>query len=415
MPALDHLTRDAYPKSSKLRRASGSSTSTWARTRCGCSRTSPPTSTCAPACACSTSARASARRRSSSPGSTACSVVAADLWVDPTEAAAVFRKEGVDDRVLPMRVDAHALPFGRGSFDAIVSIDAWEYFGTGDHYPPYLATFLKPGGQLGVATPALTTEVRELGEIPEHIDRVVGAESRRVAHRRVAAQPVGVQPRLRGRHGPQPAGRVRQLAAVGARRHGAQGTAHLACAGHARGRRRRLRHLRARHREGRVSLERHRPRPPAPGRRARPPRARARRRALRLACSSRANGEVLFEDHNHVVALDATQHPEFAIARWAGAHLTAAERAAATVYTSGEHCPMCSAAHGWVGLGRIAYAVSSAQLAAWRSAWGAPPSPVAAAVHPRGRAGCGRRRSGPRARGRGPRPAPPLRAPPPHP
>ena len=50
-------------------------------------------------------------------------VVAADLWVDPTEAAAVFRTEGVADRVLPMRVDAHALPFGHGTFDAIVSID----------------------------------------------------------------------------------------------------------------------------------------------------------------------------------------------------------------------------------------------------------------------------------------------------
>ena len=89
-------------------------------------------------------------------------------------------------------------------------------------------------------------------------------------------------------------------------------------------------------------------------------------------------GEVLFEDHNHVVELEATQHPEFAIARWAGAHLTAAERAQATVYTSGEHCPMCSAAHAWVGLGRIVYAVSSAQLGEWRSAWGSPPSPVAA-------------------------------------
>lgn len=104
-------------------------------------------------------------------------VVAADLWVDPNEAAEVFRKEGVDDRILPMRVDAHQLPFGRGTFDAIVSIDAWEYFGTGDHYPPYVAKFLKPDGQLGVATPALTTEVRELGEIPDHIDRVVGSET----------------------------------------------------------------------------------------------------------------------------------------------------------------------------------------------------------------------------------------------
>jgi tRNA(Arg) A34 adenosine deaminase TadA len=91
-----------------------------------------------------------------------------------------------------------------------------------------------------------------------------------------------------------------------------------------------------------------------------------------------ADGEVLFEDHNHVVAVDRTQHPEFAIARWAGSHLSPAERAAATVYTSGEHCPMCSAAHGWVGLGRIVYAASSAQLGAWRAAWGLPDGPVRA-------------------------------------
>lgn len=90
-----------------------------------------------------------------------------------------------------------------------------------------------------------------------------------------------------------------------------------------------------------------------------------------------ASGEVLFEDHNHVVELEGTQHPEFAIARWAGANLTAQQRGAATVYTSGEHCAMCSAAHGWVGLGRIVYAVSSAQLTAWLAEWGAPPSPIA--------------------------------------
>ncbi|GAA6524853.1 nucleoside deaminase [Intrasporangium sp. DVR] len=89
-----------------------------------------------------------------------------------------------------------------------------------------------------------------------------------------------------------------------------------------------------------------------------------------------AGGEVLFEDHNHVIAVDPTQHPELAIARWAGSHLAPAERAAATVYTSGEHCPMCSAAHGWVGLGRIVYAVSSAQLGQWRDDWGLPAPPV---------------------------------------
>lgn len=88
------------------------------------------------------------------------------------------------------------------------------------------------------------------------------------------------------------------------------------------------------------------------------------------------NGEVLFEDHNHVSGGDHTQHPEFAIARWAANNLTPEERAKATVYTSGEHCPMCSAAHGWVGLGRIVYASSSDQLVEWQKEMGVEPSPV---------------------------------------
>ncbi|EHB63942.1 nucleoside deaminase [Paenibacillus lactis] len=78
-----------------------------------------------------------------------------------------------------------------------------------------------------------------------------------------------------------------------------------------------------------------------------------------------ADGDVLAEDHNHVAGGDHTQHPEFALARWAANHMTPEERAKTTVYTSGEHCPMCAAAHGWVGLGRIVYASSSKQLAEW--------------------------------------------------
>ncbi len=91
-----------------------------------------------------------------------------------------------------------------------------------------------------------------------------------------------------------------------------------------------------------------------------------------------ADGAVLFEDRNHVAGGDATRHPEFAIARWAAEYLTAADRASATVYTSGEHCPMCSAAHAWVGLGRIVYASSSQQLGSWLAEWGVPTGPVRA-------------------------------------
>lgn len=43
-----------------------------------------------------------------------------------------------------------------------------------------------------------------------------------------------------------------------------------------------------------------------------------------------AEGAVLFEDHNRVSGGDHTQHPEFAIARWAAHNLRPAERAKTT-------------------------------------------------------------------------------------
>lgn len=87
-------------------------------------------------------------------------------------------------------------------------------------------------------------------------------------------------------------------------------------------------------------------------------------------------GTVLAEDLNQISGGDRTRHPEFALARWAAENMTPDERAVATVYTSGEHCPMCAAAHGWVGLGRIVYASSSAQLAAWLTELNVPLPPV---------------------------------------
>ena len=58
------------------------------------------------------------------------------------------------------------------------------------------------------------------------------------------------------------------------------------------------------------------------------------------------DGTVLAEDRNRVSSGDRTRHPEFELARWAAVNMPPRERAAATVFTSGEHCPMCAAAHG---------------------------------------------------------------------
>ena len=89
-----------------------------------------------------------------------------------------------------------------------------------------------------------------------------------------------------------------------------------------------------------------------------------------------ADGRPLHEERNRTGAGDQTRHPELELARWAARHVPATIRPGCTLYTSGESCPMCAAAHGWVGLGRIVYAVSSAQLAEWRAGWGLAPGPV---------------------------------------
>lgn len=90
-----------------------------------------------------------------------------------------------------------------------------------------------------------------------------------------------------------------------------------------------------------------------------------------------AQGAVLHEDRNRTAGGDQTRHPEFELARWAAAHVAPEVRSSCTVYTSGEHCPMCAAAHAWVGLGRIVYAGSTAQLTVWRRSWGMQAGPVA--------------------------------------
>ncbi|KAI1175527.1 cytidine/deoxycytidylate deaminase [Nemania sp. FL0916] len=82
------------------------------------------------------------------------------------------------------------------------------------------------------------------------------------------------------------------------------------------------------------------------------------------------SGAALHEDRNRIATTgDATRHPEFELARWAAANMTPEARAMATVYTSGEHCAMCSAAHAWVGLGRIVYVASATQLEGWTRKW----------------------------------------------
>ena len=80
---------------------------------------------------------------------------AADLWIKPTENWHRVIERGVADRVFPVHAEAHQLPFAAGFFDAIVSLDAYHYFGTDDWYIGYITRFVAPGGRLGIVVPGL--------------------------------------------------------------------------------------------------------------------------------------------------------------------------------------------------------------------------------------------------------------------
>jgi cyclopropane fatty-acyl-phospholipid synthase-like methyltransferase len=99
-------------------------------------------------------------------------VTAVDLWVPAAEAAATFQQAGVADRVTAVQADARALPFEDEEFDAIVSVDAFEYFGTDVQALPRLLRVLRTGGRLGMTTPALRQDPYD-----HPVPRVVGWEA----------------------------------------------------------------------------------------------------------------------------------------------------------------------------------------------------------------------------------------------
>ena len=95
-------------------------------------------------------------------------VVAADLWTPVDENWKRIVKAGEAERVLPVHAEAHSLPFAEGYFDAIVSIDAYAYFGTDVLYLHYLSRLLRGGGQVGIVSPGLVKEFPN-GVVPPHL------------------------------------------------------------------------------------------------------------------------------------------------------------------------------------------------------------------------------------------------------
>ncbi|WP_371680780.1 nucleoside deaminase [Streptomyces sp. NBC_01276] len=75
------------------------------------------------------------------------------------------------------------------------------------------------------------------------------------------------------------------------------------------------------------------------------------------------DGTILAEAHNTVRRdNDISAHPELKLSRWAARELDGHTAARTTLYTSCEPCGMCAGGIVRSGLGRVVYALSTAQL-----------------------------------------------------
>ena len=102
-------------------------------------------------------------------------VFAADLWIDPTDNFERFKQFGLDAQIVPVRAEAHELPFAKNYFDAVVSVDAYHYFGAEpDYLDKHLAPLVKRGGIIAISVPGLLAEFPD--EIPDILQPYVKKE-----------------------------------------------------------------------------------------------------------------------------------------------------------------------------------------------------------------------------------------------
>lgn len=108
-------------------------------------------------------------------------VFAADLWISPTENYERFKSIGIDDKAVPISVDAtKGLPFANGYFDLLFTVDAYHYFGDTAEMLPSLIPFVKKGGYIAVAIPGLQYEFGK--NVPDEMQPFWNSEVERTLH-----------------------------------------------------------------------------------------------------------------------------------------------------------------------------------------------------------------------------------------
>ena len=89
-------------------------------------------------------------------------VFATDLWITASENFARFKEVGLEHRIIPIHADVADLPYADEYFDAIISIDAYHYFGREEAFADEkIAPLLKQGGKLAIVVPGLVKDIHD--------------------------------------------------------------------------------------------------------------------------------------------------------------------------------------------------------------------------------------------------------------
>ncbi|SHO51604.1 SAM-dependent methyltransferase [Anaerocolumna xylanovorans] len=95
-------------------------------------------------------------------------VFAVDLWISASENYKRFSKMNLENQIIPIHADATQLPFADEYFDAVISVDAYHYFGSNDTYfDSNLSKILKKNALIAIAVPGMKYEMHN--SIPDEM------------------------------------------------------------------------------------------------------------------------------------------------------------------------------------------------------------------------------------------------------
>jgi len=96
-------------------------------------------------------------------------VFAVDLWISASDNLKRIEQMKLEHLIIPIHADANELPFANEYFDAVVSVDAYHYFGNNNEYfEKKLRPLLKKDALVAIAFPGMKYEVHE--NIPKEME-----------------------------------------------------------------------------------------------------------------------------------------------------------------------------------------------------------------------------------------------------